>query len=670
MKIVDRFPRRITRIDPMWIPLADGCRLAARVWLPEDALRDRVPAILEYLPYRRRDGTALRDEEMHAYTAGHGYACVRVDMRGTGDSDGVFLDEYLPQEQTDAVEIVAWLARQPWCSGAVGMMGISWGGFNALQVAALRPPALKAIITACSTDDRYADDTHYMGGCLLLGNLTWAAAMFAFCSRPPDPAIVGERWKTMWLERLEKIPLLADVWTGHQRRDAYWEQGSVCLDFAAIACPVFAVGGWADAYTNAIPRLLAGLKAPRLGLIGPWAHGWPHSARPGPAIGFLQEALRWWDHWLKGRQNGVMEQPMLRAWMQESVSPATFYEIRPGRWVSEPCWPSPAIRPRHWNLTTAGLSDAPGEGRMVLRSPQSVGAVSGAWCPYGLEGDLPADQHIDDERSLIFETPPLAQPMEVLGAPEVRLRIASDCSNAFLAARISDVARDGAATRVTYGLLNLTHRESHRDPTPLQPGRMYEVRLRLNDFGHAFPPGHRIRLALSNAYFPLVWPSPAPATLTLDLAGSALSLPERAPRPADADLPAFAGPETANPLAHALLRPGSRQREVRFDPVTAETKIVARKDRGAVRFAGIDLETDLGGEETYTVRDNDPLSARAETAWTVNLRRGAWHVRTLTKTALTASAEAFHLDASLEAFDGKTRVFAKAWRKTIRRDLV
>ena len=256
-------------------------------------------------------------------------------MRGSGDSDGLLADEYLPQEQADAVEVIAWLAAQPWCSGAVGMMGISWGGFNALQVASHRPPALKAIITACSTDDRYADDCHYMGGCLLNNTIAWGSTMFAFGAQPPDPEVVGERWRDMWLERLENNPLMAATWIEHQHRDDYWKQGSVCEDYAAITAAVYAVGGWADGYSNAIPRLIAGLPGPKKGLIGPWAHAYPHVAQPGPQIGFLQEALRWWDHWLKGIDTGIMDEPVLRAWMQESVPPATTYAERPGRWIAE-----------------------------------------------------------------------------------------------------------------------------------------------------------------------------------------------------------------------------------------------------------------------------------------------------------------------------------------------
>jgi putative CocE/NonD family hydrolase len=296
--MVSEFPRRVREIENQWIELADGCRLAARIWLPEDAAQDPVPAILEYLPYRKRDGTVERDELTHPYLAGHGYAGVRVDMRGNGDSDGLMADEYTRQEHDDALEVIAWLAAQTWCSGAVGMMGISWGGFNALQVAARRPPALKAIVTLCSTDDRYADDIHYMGGCLLTDNLAWASVMLAYSSRPPDPALVGERWREMWLERLEHTPLLIENWLRHQRRDAFWQHGSVCEDFSAIQCAVYAVGGWADGYSHAIPRLLEGLGCPMKGLSGPWAPRYPHVALPGPPIGFLLEMLRGWAHWL------------------------------------------------------------------------------------------------------------------------------------------------------------------------------------------------------------------------------------------------------------------------------------------------------------------------------------------------------------------------------------
>ena len=299
--------------------MSDGTRLAARLWLPEDAERDPVPAILEYLPYRKGDAFAKRDTHHHPWFAGHGYAGVRVDLRGSGDSDGILLDEYLPQEQDDGLEVIAWLAEQPWCSGAVGMIGISWGGFNGLQIAARRPPALKAVISMCASDDRYADDVHYVGGCVLgVDMLSWAATMLTLTAMPPDPAAVGDGWRATWLERMERSPSMVEAWLAHQRRDDFWRQASVCEDYAAIEAPVYAVGGWADGYSNAVPRLVEGLPGPRKGLIGPWSHAFPQDGEPGPAIGFLQECKRWWDRWLKGIDNGIEREPVLRAWMQDT----------------------------------------------------------------------------------------------------------------------------------------------------------------------------------------------------------------------------------------------------------------------------------------------------------------------------------------------------------------
>ncbi|MYH59349.1 MAG: CocE/NonD family hydrolase [Boseongicola sp. SB0675_bin_26] len=283
------FPREIREIENAWIPMPDGTRLAARIWLPVDADSDPVPAILEYLPYRKRDGTVERDHLTHPYFAGHGYAGVRVDMRGTGDSEGVCLGEYLKQEQDDCLAVIEWLAAQPWCSGKVGMIGISWGGFNGLQVAARRPEALGAVISLCSTDDRYADDIHFMGGCMLTDKLSWGATAFSICNTPPDPAIVGDRWREMWVERLDGNGLWMLDWFRHQRRDEFYAHGSVCENYADIEVPVYAVGGWADGYTNAIFRLLEHLPGPKKGLIGPWAHKYPHFAKPGPRIGFLQD---------------------------------------------------------------------------------------------------------------------------------------------------------------------------------------------------------------------------------------------------------------------------------------------------------------------------------------------------------------------------------------------
>ena len=636
---------RVAEIEHTLIPLKDGTALAARLWLPDDAERRPVPAILEYLPYRKRDGTRERDALTHPYLAAHGYACVRVDIRGSGESDGLLVDEYAPQEQDDALEVIAWLAAQPWCNGAVGMMGISWGGFNALQVAARRPPALKAIVSLCSTDDRYRDDVHYMGGAKLNAGFGWAAFFFGAMCHPPDPALVGDRWRSMWLDRLQNVPLFLELWLRHQRRDAYWQHGSICEDYAAIQCPVYAVGGWTDGYTNAIPRLLQHLRVPRKGLIGPWAHAYPHFALPGPQIGFLQDMLRWWDHWLKGEKTGVMDEPMLRAWMAESVKPADWHEQLPGRWVGESTWAPPGRKPYRLFLADDGLAtESASLAPQSICSPQKLGKRGGEWCPFGRGHDQAGDQREDDQLSLVFETPPLQETLEILGAPVVTLDLTSDKPVANLIARLCDVHPSGESLRVSFGILNLTHRDGHASPSPLVPGQRYRVHLQLNDAGATFPAGHRIRLALSTTYWPMVWPAPEKATLTIF--GGALDLPARPFQVGDESLPPLPAPQTDAGEPRTQVRPG-----------------VVRLDR-----IGLELGTDW--KFGFDLADDDPLTATAEMRRTDTIERDRWKVRIETSMRLSCTRDTFRLRASLQAWDGADEVCSRDWDGVIPRDLM
>jgi putative CocE/NonD family hydrolase len=661
-------------IENVFIPLADGTRLAARIWLPDDADAAPVPGILECIPYRKRDGTRTRDEPMHGFFAAEGYAAVRVDMRGSGESDGLMDDEYLPLEQSDAVEVIAWIAAQPWCSGKVGMMGKSWGGFNCLQVAALRPPALAAVLTVCSTDDRYADDIHWMGGCLLNDNHWWGAIMLAYQSRPPDPELVGERWRDMWRRRMEHLPFFPAIWAARPRRDAYWEQGSICEDFSAVACPVLAVGGWADAYTNAVPRLLAGLTVPKLGIIGPWAHLYPHDGAPGPAIGFLQEAVRWWDRWLNGVDNGVTDGPMLRAYLEDWAPPSTSRREVPGRWVGEDVWPSPRIVPRTWHFGRGFLADTPrpDEVPVSVRSPEYCGMAVGEWMGVGIPGEAPADQRLDDGFSLVFDSDRLPDRVEILGAPEVVLRLSADRPRAQVCVRLSDVAPDGAATRVSYAVLDLTHRDGHARPERLPVGEPVTVRFQLNDCGHAFPAGHRIRVAISTAYWPLVWPAPEAATITLDPAGSRLVLPVRPPRPEDAAI-AFGPPVAAAPTPTTIVAPGHLARSHALDLITGEARYRTVGEggvfgEGTVRFDDIGTEVSHSLTRDLTIRGDDPNSARYRVEQSIDLGRDGWRIRIETLTEMTSTPKTFRLAGSVRTFENGSAFVERRWDETIPRD--
>ncbi|AZS86628.1 CocE/NonD family hydrolase [Streptomyces griseoviridis] len=662
MKYRERFDRRVIRED-VWIPTRDGrTRLHARVWRPADAEADPVPALLEYLPYRKSDWTAPRDAQRHPWYAGHGYASVRVDIRGHGDSEGVPGDEYDAQELRDGVDVVNWLARQPWCTGRVGMFGISWGGFNSLQIAALAPEPLKAIVTVCSTDDRYDNDVHYTGGAVLgIDMLAWAGTMLAFAARPPDPASVGaERWLPMWKERLDSLEPFLHTWLDHQQRDAYWRHGSVCEDYGAIKAAVLAVGGWFDPYRDTVLRLAEHLPADRVrGLIGPWSHQYPdRGLPPGPAIGFLQETLRWWDHWLKDTDTGVMAEPLLRSWINDPVPPATSYDVMPGRWVGDDAWPSPRVG---WSERPLGTGAQP----VTVRSPQHTGVDAGRFFPFGNASDLPPDQREEDGRSVCFDSAPLDARVEILGRPRVRLRLDSATPRAHVVARLCDVAPDGSSTLVTRGVLNLLSRHGRDRAVEWTPGEWEDVEFDLTGIGYAFPPGHRVRVAVSDAYWPWVWPHGERGALRVRPADSALLLPVREPGAEPAIR--FEEPEQAPPLAVTYDAPAEPRPErlVTRDVATGEWVLDVDPNYGGSRTYPDGLRYEESARETYRIRSDDPLSASAVSEWTIRLRRGEdGDAEVRTRTQLRATATEFIMDSRLEARANGETVAERTWHRT------
>ncbi|MDW3222735.1 MAG: CocE/NonD family hydrolase [Paracoccaceae bacterium] len=654
--------REIEDLPDFAITLSDGCRLSARVWRPLDASADPVPVILEYLPYRKRDGTTARDALTHPWFAMRGYACVRVDMRGNGDSEGLMADEYTAQELSDAVEVITQLAAQPWCNGRVGMMGISWGGFNGLQVAALAPDPLKAVITLCSTVDRFADDIHYKGGCLLNENLGWGATMWSYSSRAPDPAL-RENWREMWLDRLENEPFLPSVWLRHQRRDAYWRHGSVIENYDAIKAKVLAIGGWGDAYKNAVPQLIEALPGAK-GIIGPWVHKYPHFAVPEPRIGFLQEALRWWDRWLKDADNGVTEDPDYRAYLMHSTPPARWYTERPGQWIAEEYGATSHIPPRRLHFTDRGLSDTSGWLSAKISSPLDCGMESGEYCAIWLGPEMPGDQRPDDAMSACFETAPLDVDTDLVGAPRVKITLRCDAPNGQIAVRLCDVAPDGASTRITYGVLNLTHRDGHADPTPLPPNEPVDVQLTLDHAAYRVLEGHKLRVAISNSYWPLIWPSPERHTITLDQ--GEILLPVR--RTSKREEHSFPPPTAAPPWEVEILRASKNSRTRDVDMVTGVTRLMIEDDFGKVRDADHGLIAGSVAREEWSIHPSDPLSARGTCHWNDELERDGIRLRTEAQCSMWSDATYFYLSARMEAYQNDHLVFERDHSDKIARD--
>lgn len=661
------FPFAVETVDPFWIVLADGARIAGTLWRPLGAAK--APVVVEMVPYRRRDGTVERDMDMDPYLAGHGIAYLRIDIRGAGDSDGILADEYLPREQEDAVEIIAQLAAQPWCNGNVGMTGISWGGFNALQVAARRPPALKAIIALCATDDRYCDDIHYMGGALLTEQEMWSNFMLLAATMPPDPQIVGEAWRDMWVERLKGARSLSEIWLTRQRRDGYWKQGSVCEDYAAIECAVMAVCGWEDSYSNFVPRLLENLPGPKLGVNGPWSHAYPCRGAPGPLIGYLQEAVRWWRYWLCGEETGIMDEPLYRVWITAEERPQPFYmPDHAGSWAAEEEWPSPRVERRVLYLNQTGLGAAPASGAArQVRSPATAGRDCGRWGGYGGTcPDMPIDQRREDGLALCYDTAPLEEDLTLLGAPELDLLVTVDQPLVNLAVRLCDVYPDGASALMTYGVLNLSHRDSHEHPEPCPVGTPFRVRLKLNDFGRTVPKGHRIRLALANQHWPILWPQPKLSTLGVE-AGGTLVLPVRPPSPRDAEV-RFEAAETAPPVPATVLEPGFDRRLATEDVGSFVQTIELVSDHGRSRYDDRGITVASANIDRFTIHPDDPLSARLVTEYNWAIASGEADVESVARTELTADETHFILSWRLEARQRGQLVHSASATQRIRRD--
>tara|TARA_R110001583_G_scaffold195356_1_gene372226 strand:- start:73497 stop:75512 length:2016 start_codon:yes stop_codon:yes gene_type:complete len=663
-------------IENKWITLKDGTRLAARIWMPASADLSPVPAVLEFLPYRKRDGTSPRDESTYPVFARAGIAGLRVDIRGSGESDGVIDGEYTPLELANACEIIAWIADQAWCNGSVGMMGISWGGFNCLQVAALQPPALKAVISIASTVDRYNDDIHYKNGCQLAAQLSWAATMLAYQSRSPDPDLVGDRWRAMWMERLENEPFFMEEWLGHQQRDDFWKHASICEDFEAVKIPSMVMAGWADGYRNTPLHAVEGMPDRAKALIGPWVHKYPHFAWPKPRADFHGEAIRWWDKWLRNIDNGAETVPQMRAYILDAVKPAPRRDHDAGFWVAKNTWQTPEMA--HFTVRNERLvaqddtfpGDKGASVNVFVKSPLDTGTAAGEYFTLKPDAEMAIDQRSDDAGSLCFDSTELQQDIDLLGRPEITLALGCDADWANLCARLVDVHPDGTATRISFGVLNLAHRDpagNYNAPGPMPKGEKVSMTLVFDACGYRLRAGHKLRLALSTAYWPMILPDPFNAGLTIDTASIDLSLPLLG----DHDRIDMPEPENPDPLpTYIEHRPASTRREVRRNLTQNKTDYCITEDTGLFEHPDTGLSTRQIRDETWTITLDDPTSMRGHAVWTCDMERPGWFTRTVCTATLTCTKTDWHITASVTAVEQDKQIYEKTWNRTIPRNFM
>ena len=666
MKYQTEFPNDVIEIPHQLITMRDGVRLSARIWMPRDVMATPRGAILEHLPYRKRDGTIVRDEYNHPWFAGHGYVCVRTDMRGSGDSEGLMEDEYTQQEWDDAIDVMNWISAQEWSNGNVGMMGISWGGFNGLQVAALAPDALKAVVSLCSTTDRYADDIHYKGGCLLGENFGWSMNMLSYSSRPPDPMLVGEQWRDMWKARLDNQVFHLSEWLRHQHRDAYWEHGSICENYGALKAPVLCLGGWHDGYRNTPAHVIENLDVAAKGIVGPWNHKYPHYAGPNPQIGFLQEAKRWWDKWLMGDDTGVEADPAYRAFLMDSLAPKLWFDERPGHWITEDVWPSPSIKSIELSLGSDRALGGEMTEPYIIASPEDCGSGAGEYFPFNFGDELPSEQSCDDDRSLCFTGPEQDADWDIVGAPKITLTLSSSQANGLVAVRLLDVRPDGQSALITVGLLNLTHRDCHKNPSALPINKPFQIELILDQCAYRLPKGHRLRVGLSNSYWPTVWPSPHSGELTLS-AGK-ISVPVRST--SQGSEYAFEEPVAAPAWKAKVLRKSAYERDTHTDEDTGDVITEMFCDFGENEDSDHGLISGGWMREEWSVHPEDPQSANVMQIWEKTGGRKGQMWRTMAVGEMWSDAENFYVSARLTAYENEEVAFERDYEDEIPRNLV
>lgn len=669
MAILEDRLHAVREIEHCPIPMADGVCLSARLWLPDLPAGEAAPAILEYIPYRKRDMVRARDERNHPVFARHGYACLRVDMRGSGDSEGTMADMYGDAELEDALAVIDWIARQPWCNGAVGMMGTSWGGTASLQAAARRPEALRAIIAVCATDNRFDDDIHHMGGCLLTDTVEWGATLPAILASPPDPETIGPDWRGLWLERLEALTFPLENWVRHETRDAYWRRGSLGETPQAIDCPALLVGGWGDRYSNTVMNSLGRNPDRCCGIVGPWGHHYPDAAAPGPGIDFQREALKWWDRWLKVEANGIESEPRLRVWQQAYDPPADKIERRSGCWLALPDWPSETVMPQAFWLTKAGLAPEadPEPACAVVPWALEVGAAAGDTGYFGRDGGLPGAQDEDDARSLIFESPPLEEALEILGSVRLEVQIESDQPNATLVARLNDVPPSGPVSRVTYGVRNLALDEDGRNPSGLAAGRVEPFVIALPNTAYRFEKGHRVRLALSSSYWPIVWPSPKAARLVLNLTGARLILPKlpagSASAPASLAEPAGGTPRPSFvPITDPAL-----ERRAKHDPASGLRYVAWHQPFKSVAFPKINLVFGFETQAAHKIDEQEPNSASSRFQHRLQFQRQEWNIEIDSLAEVTSTETEYKLSGRIEVRENGKLIFQRQWQPTVPR---
>jgi putative CocE/NonD family hydrolase len=654
-------------LQTAWIAMPDGVRLAADLFQPTGGKAgEKFPVLLEYLPYRKYEARS-RNWPVYSYFVQRGYVVARVDIRGTGESEGRLIPhEYSEIEQKDGESVIDWLSKQPWSNGNVGMFGISWGGFNSIQMAAREVPALKAIVAIDATEDLFQDDVHYMDGIMHLDS--WEMSMDLDNARPGAPAFVVD--DDNFRNRFDTEPWML-TYKNRQRDGTFWDRASLRGRYDEIRIPTFHIGGWYDGYRDSVPRMLEHVKrAPVKAIVGAWHHTWPSEPYPGPGMEWRHEAVRWFDQFLKGENTGILDEPRFAVFVRDWHPPGPHLDDAPGRWRYEDGWPIARIRDRvmYPQPDHTLAPEAPAAAKHRLRYIPSVGFEAGG--PVMWWGDVAHDQRGTDAFSLVYDSGPLEEDLEILGFPHALLTVAASARRANWIARLSDVAPDGTVTQVAGAAMNGTHRVSAREPKAIVPGEPFELDIEMHFTSWVFPRGHRIRLAVNNAMWPMLWPTPEPMTTELRLGASRLALPvvpwEQRPvpdfLPPSKNEPELAGVES---LDSGTTSGYGEISSVERNPQTGTVVAKATNDSGTRYPWGIERNFET---IRYEIDDDSPAEAKVTGTYRMEIelpgRKLVWDA----ELGFTSDRENFHYSYYRRLTENGKPVREKTWKQTIPRD--
>jgi hypothetical protein len=655
------------RIEEARIAMPDGVRLSADLYMPDGGkVGERFPVLLEYLPYRKAEGRG-RNYPLYSYFVQRGYVVAAVDIRGTGGSEGHLIPyEYSDIEHDDGEEVIDWLSRQSWSTGSVGMFGISWGGFNSIQMALRNPPALKAIIAVDATEDLYQEDVHFIDGIIHVDS--WEMSQDLDNARPGAPDYVIDA--AYFRDRFDTQPWMM-TYKRQQRDGAFWDRASAKGRYADIRIPSLHIAGWYDGYRDSVPRMLANVKAPVKAIIGPWSHAWPHEPYPKPGIEWRHEAVRWFDQWLKGIDTGIMDEPRFAVFVRNWHPPGPYLEEAPGNWRYEDGWPIARIRDQVMHLQPDHTlkSQESSLATHQLRYVPSIGIEAGG--PVMWWGDVAHDQRPTDAYSLVYDSAPLESDIEILGMPQALLTVSADAPRANWFARISDVAPDGTVTQVAGAGVNGTHRSSAREPSPLVPGQEFPLEIEMHFTSWVFPKGHRIRVAVNNSQWPMLWPTPHPMTTTLRLGpgASRLVLPvvPPAPRPVPGFLPPSESPELPG---FETLDAGTSSgygeiSSVDRNPQTGEVTATATNTGGQRYPWGVERYRET---IRHSVKDAEPAKASMTGSHRMEVELPGRTLLWEAELSFSSDQDNFHYSYRRRLTENGTLVREKTWTDTIPRD--